>query len=90
MKTRLTYLCLLTFQLSAQAEVIVKSSFNNSLESGAEAVWKGKEPEYVQGVGVEGTAVHLNGEHRLSLWRSKVQSRGRKPPPMGQNRLGWQ
>jgi len=65
MKTSLTYLCLLASLLSAQAEVIVKSSFNNSLESGAEAVWKGQETEFVHGV--EGGAVHLKGEQYLSL-----------------------
>ncbi len=65
MRTSLTSFCLLAFQLSVQAEVIIKSSFNNSLESGAGATWKGKEPEYVQGV--EGKAVHLKGEHYFSL-----------------------
>lgn len=65
MKTSLTYLCLLAFQLSSQAEVIVKSSFDYSLESGAKAVWKGQEPEFVHGV--EGGAVHLKGEQYLSL-----------------------
>ena len=65
MKTSFTCFCLLAFLLSAKAEVIVKSSFDNSLDSGAKAVWKGQEPEFVHGV--EGGAVHLKGEQYLSL-----------------------
>jgi len=49
----------------ARAEVLVSSSFNKSLATDSAGKWESQEPDYVQGV--EGKAVHLKGDHHLSL-----------------------